>query len=395
MKFIVIASLLALLFTEEATSTHLQANNYSEIGSAVNNLVGLVDAHYLELISTTLTNITDFHLAELENSLNKTLHDMEISLTSIMKRLVKPIKDQLNYHLRPPPTTSPTQAPTQAPTHATNSEENPARSCKELYSNDPNVESGYYWIQASSDSPVRVYCKMDADCGNMTGGWMRVAYIDMTNSSHQCPSGLTLTTRSSEPRRVCDVPSNYSYPGTNFASHGVNYSHVYGRIKAYQNRWPVAFYYGYRSIDEFYVHGISLTHGRNPRKHIWTFVGAGDESSTTHPTCVCPCTNPNIDASSITIPSFVENDYFCDTSLVNTITSYTKGFYPSDPLWDGEGCGPTSTCCNSVPNLCGNNSSPWVIKRLPSYTTDDVEMRVCAPCYYGSTSFEQVEIYVQ
>ena len=28
---------------------------------------------------------------------------------------------------------------------------------------------------------------MDANCIDYTGGWMRVAYIDMRNSSHQCP----------------------------------------------------------------------------------------------------------------------------------------------------------------------------------------------------------------
>ena len=371
MKSFVIISLLALLFVEEATSTHLETCNCNEIRSIVN-----------ESIEQAVAKLENKLLLKLNSAItNKTLQDMESSLTSTMERLLKPIQEQLNYHLPPPP----------------NSKENPAKSCKDIYSNDPDADSGYYWIKTSSGSPARVYCKMDADCQNMTGGWMRVAYIDMRNSSHQCPSGLSLTTRSSAPRRLCDRTSTSTTTcgGNNFTAHGISYSHVYGRIKAYQNGWSIAFNYNsYHSIDKAYVYGVSLTHGQNPRKHIWTFAGASDES-TQNPTFKCPCTNSNISPSSITIPSFVRNDYFCDTALANHYGSgYSKAIYPSDPLWDGEGCGSTNTCC-SVPNLCGNNSPPWFIKHLPSFTTDDVEMRVCRPRSDGSTPIEVVELYVQ
>ena len=37
---------------------------------------------------------------------------------------------------------------------------------------------------------------------------MRVAYIDMRNTSHQCPSASNLLSRSSPPRRVCNIMSN-------------------------------------------------------------------------------------------------------------------------------------------------------------------------------------------
>jgi lipocalin len=39
---------------------------------------------------------------------------------------------------------------------------------------------------------VRVYCDMTMSCGGVTGGWMRVAELDMslTNSSSQYPGGL-------------------------------------------------------------------------------------------------------------------------------------------------------------------------------------------------------------
>ena len=113
-----------------------------------------------------------------------------------------------------------------------------------------------------------------------------------------------------------------------------------------------------------------------------------------NPTFKCPCINTNINQSSITIPSFIGNDYFCDTSLSEHYRSYGKTLYTNDPLWDGEGCGPNNTCC-SVPNVCGNNSPPRFIKHLPSYTTDDVEMRLCRPNTDGSTPIELVELYVQ
>ena len=124
------------------------------------------------------------------------------------------------------------------------------------------------------------------------------------------------------------------------------------------------------------------------------FAGAADETSSSL-TFKCPCINWNISPSSINIPSFVGNDYFCDTSLSNSFSSYSKGFYPSDPLWDGQGCGSSNTCC-SVLNLC-TNSPPWFIKHLdlPSATTDNVEMRLGKPNSDGSTPIEVVEFYVQ
>ena len=224
---------------------------------------------------------------------------------------------------------------------------------------------------------------------------MRVAYIDMRNSSHQCPSGLNLLTRSSSPRRLCDRTNSsyYTCPSTSFSVHGLSYSHVYGRIIAYQNGYPIAFHYSsYHSIDQAYVYGMSLTYGQNPRKHIWTFAGAADETSSS-PTFKCPCINRNISPSSMNIPSFIGNDYFCDTSLSSSYGNYGQALYPSDPLWDGQGCGSSNTCC-SILNLC-TNSPPWFIKHLPSATTDNVELRFSRPNTDGSTPIEIVELYVQ
>ena len=189
---------------------------------------------------------------------------------------------------------------------------------------------------------------------------MRVAYIDMKNSSHQCPSGLSLRSQSSNPRRLCDYTSygSSTCPSTSFSVHGLSYRHVYGRIIAYQSRVPIAFHFsstaGYNTIDQPYVYGVSLTHGQNPRKHIWTFAGAVDES-TSNPTYTCPCINRNISPSSTRVPSFIGNDYFCDTVIPGYYGYYSFNIlHSNDPLWDGQGCGSSNTCC-SVSNLCTNS----------------------------------------
>ncbi len=157
----------------------------------------------------------------------------------------------------------------------------PASSCAAL---SPFSPSGYYWVRASNGSAVRVYCNMTLTCGNITGGWMRVAELDMTNSSHQCPSGLMerndsnirTCVRDSESAGCSSIPiSTYDIP----------YSKVCGRIIAYQYGNPDAFF-SQLDINLPYVDGVSLTHG-NPREHIWTF--AASESELLNRASACPC----------------------------------------------------------------------------------------------------------
>ena len=263
---------------------------------------------------------------------------------------------------------------------------NPFTSCKDLY-NTHNASSGYYWI-GEIWSSVRVYCNMSLTCGNLTGGWMRVANIDMTNTSQSCPNGLSLT---SSPKRVCDITSS-GCVSNHFDVYGTQYSHICGRVIGYQKSGLDAFYYHSRGIDANYVFGVSLTHGLSPRQHIWTFAGALDETAAFHSRHKCPCVNPNLDPTP-TLPSFIGNDYFCDTAFEaywNTVPNYWS-IQVSDPLWDGEGCGPTSTCCHDQQR---NVNPPWFVKTLSSPTSDDIEMRLCSPGSYSSP-IEIVELYVQ
>ena len=216
---------------------------------------------------------------------------------------------------------------------------------------------------------------------------MRVANIDMTNTSQNCPSGLNLT--SSSPRRVCDI-TIFGCVSTDFDIHGVQYSHICGRVIGYQKSGTYAFLHHSRGIDGNYVYGVSLTHGQSPRQHIWTFAGAVDESLRDSRKR-CPCTNTNFNPPP-SLPSYIGNDFFCDTGFRNTFTS--SMLQVSDPLWDGEGCDPTSTCCYDPDREV---NPPWFVKTLSSPTSDDIEMRLCSSASPGaiSTPIEIVELYVQ
>ena len=178
---------------------------------------------------------------------------------------------------------------------------------------------------------------------------MQVAKLDMANSSYQCPPGTRLSNDLlGYNKTLCGINSDGTgCSSTIFSVHGIEYRQVCGKIIAYQDASPDAFgMYNQvirdNSIDGNYIDGISLTHGSNPREHIWTFAAALDERGTV-PAFNCPCTNTNLNASASRPPSFVRNDYFCEIASENR---WNFKFYPNDPLWDGAGCGPDNTCCS-------------------------------------------------
>jgi len=139
-----------------------------------------------------------------------------------------------------------------------------------------------------------------------------------------------------------------------------------------------------QSIDSYYMDGISVTHG-SPRQHIWSFVGGVDEFDSSG--SACPCVNGS--TSGTRIPSFVGQNYFCESGITS---GYVRGsFYPNgDPLWDGQGCGPTSSCCTF-------NSPPWFNVTLSPPTTDDIEVRICGdePIGNEDTPIQLIKLYVK
>ncbi|XP_064388047.1 uncharacterized protein LOC135336227 [Halichondria panicea] len=265
---------------------------------------------------------------------------------------------------------------------------NPASSCSDIPQDRP---SGEYWISTDrTSSPVQVYCDMNrTSCScNTAGGWMRVANLDMTDPNQNCPEGLSLVTRGELPLRTCGGIEGPGCTSTTYSTYGVEYSKVCGRIIAYQSGSPDAFTQYFRnraiSIDDVYVDGVSLTHGQSPRQHIWTFAGALDETRSDR--SVCPCTRPDLLYTGV-IPPFIGQDYFCETG---SRQAFSHIFYPDDSLWDGQGCGGASTCCEF-------NNPPWFCKQLPQPTTDNIELRICGDqaLLDEDTPIEIIEMYVR
>ena len=264
----------------------------------------------------------------------------------------------------------------------------PASSCQQILNCDSSSSSGYYWIASADGNATELYCSMNKVCAGVSGGWMRVVKLDMRNIINQCPSGLR--ERVHPGQRFCGKDNDEPYCSRVFFNvNSVKYDQVCGKIIAYQFGSPASFCINSSSsgsIDEIYLDGISLTYGKNPRKHIWSFAAALDEVGTL-PSCNCPCTNIPSAAEATAPPHFVGNDYFCDTG--STKKYQLNHLYTDDPLWDGAGCGPDNTCCSL-------NNPPWFFKQLQSSTSEDIEMRVCCdqPHENEDIYIEQIELHV-
>ena len=225
---------------------------------------------------------------------------------------------------------------------------------------------------------------------NGTPGWRRVAFINMTDTSYNCPTGLNLTSYS---KRTCGASHTTGgrCSSTTFSVGGLPYSHVCGRIRGYQFGSTGAFWgYAYQNqgIDGYYVDGVSLTHGgAGSQQHIWTFAAGATEVGTLPLPYRCPCATHNFSH----VPAFVGDDFFCESGLHSPWSDqYSNMFFPDDILWDGQNCTSNSTCCQL-------NNPPWFTKNLTSATTNDIELRICTSFVPRSDDvpLELIELYVQ
>ena len=281
-----------------------------------------------------------------------------------VETLIKPIAEKLAL----------LEQPGHFPSH-------PASSCKEIIKLEPNSPSGYYWLRASNGSAVRMFCDMTRTCGGVTGGWWKVAELNMTNTTHQCPVSLSAHIQSG--KRLCARKVNAAgCSSVNYPTQGIGYSEVCGKVIGYQFGSTDGAYRG-GSIDGTYIDGVSLAHG-SPRQHIWSFMAALSED-TVHTISTCYCTDRNSRGPSP--PTYVGQDYFCDTGNRHWNSRYQ---FHDNPLWDGAGCGSTNECCTF-------HNPPWFYKSLAKGTSDDIEMRVCrdeAPTN-EDVYIEKVDIYVR
>ena len=267
--------------------------------------------------------------------------------------------------------------------NAQNSEQNPATSCKEIHDCDPTSPSGYYWINTTT-GPVQVYCLMETNnCGDITGGWMRAAYVNMTNAINTCPEGLTYTVISSTRMCTRSHSNSMSCSSVTFPTQGVPYTKVCGRARGYQYYLTPAFYNywlgGHNTLESSYVSGLSLTYG-TPRSHIWTFAVAYSKDYN-YDNTKCPCAPTPSQGT----PHFVGENYFCESGNAGP---YERQWYLDDPLWDSQGCASGSTCCN--------RGGPWFVSSLSQEVSDDIDMRMCSRNYIGAENIgvEQLEIFI-
>ena len=269
--------------------------------------------------------------------------------------------------------------------------ENPVFSCAELKEINVDSRSGLYWLRLANGSIVRVYCDFDQRCScsgtdrNSSEAWTRVAFYDMSDLTHSCPYNFEVN--EAHQRRYCHTKHD-GCTSVFFDTLGITYSRVCGRVIGIQYGEPNAFRPYYRdrsrSLEDQYVDGISLTHGQAPRTHVWTFAMVEDETQSDDE--ACPCTVSGVSFSGL-IPPFIGNNYFCDTG---SRKSSREVYYLDDPLWDGEGCGADSTCCEW-------QNPPWFCRSLPELTQNKLEFRVCtdSPAYDEQLLIDIIEIYIQ
>ena len=362
-----IANLTAAINQLLTQSSHsCPVSSRSDSRDSLTDLMQLVLTRQLLTASTPDTCVVDRELKRL-------VKQFKIIIESQSKQIAK-ISSQLD-HLN--------QAVRNITCPLLNEGEDPSspllHSCEEIKSKWPSSPSDYYIIADSHGHARHVYCYMEELC-NSGGGWMRVAYLNMTDSNEKCPDDFRLYSENGV--RACGRPvsSGGSCVRITFPSGNIEYSQVCGKVIGYQVASPDGTVGS--NINGYYIDGISLTHG-SPRKHIWSFIGGIREN---HDPSWCPCGTSGAKSA----PVFVDTDYYCESGNPNSKAQDNK-YYNTDPLWDGQGCGSVEKPC------CTRSRIPWFYKQLGYFTTDSIEMRLC--CDEGTSNedvpFNLVEIYIK
>ena len=223
-----------------------------------------------------------------------------------------------------------------------------------------------------------------SNCG--PGQWYRVAHLNMSDPSQQCPSAWREYNTGGI--RACGRPatSSGSCPATLYAT-SRQYSRVCGRAIGYQIGSPDAFGFNAFSqpLDSHYVNGVSITHG-TPRSHIWTYAAGVSEGAYVGQRDNCPCSNTTHPDNAFP-PSFVGDNYYCESGNPTNTVSHNL-LYSGDPLWDGKQC--EGECCSN------GKSPPWFSVELSNPTTDDIEVRICSgEGTYDDILVQLLELYIQ
>ena len=220
------------------------------------------------------------------------------------------------------------------------------------------------------------------------GGWTRVAYLNMTEPNATCPAGLILQEYDNTDHPLCGRDDKVGCNSAIFSSTGLMYSKVCGQVRGYHYNNPDAFTSIGVGIDSYYVDGVSITYGTNPRKHIWTYA-AGRSEQRTHATA-CPCNTGYNGGSRDPSSTFIGSHYYCESGNHESHRAYL--LYANDPLWDGQQCnGREGPCCPA------NSTMPWFYRSLDTHTNDDIELRVCASSPHDNEEvpLDIIELYIK
>ena len=253
----------------------------------------------------------------------------------------------------------------------------------------PERENATRVIAASVGAILRNVNEISS-CG--VGLWYKVADLNMSDPSQQCPSAWREYNNHTLGIRACRRPqsSNANCVGTVYETKQ-QYKKVCGRAIGYQIGSTDAFWHQVvaQSIDSYYVNGISITHGRGrPRNHIWTLASGVSEGAFTAQSVNCPCSDPTSPDNNYP-QTFVGNNYYCESGNPTSTILHNDHIYSNDPLWDGQQC--EGECCSN------GKSPPWFSVALPNTTNDDIEVRFCftGPSISDDVALDLLELFVQ
>ena len=164
-------------------------------------------------LETRLYNEGIIKILEIVNDLNRSMSRLEGNIDDI-KEDINTLKD---IHENPTKKKCPPPSPL-----LPHSYEEVKRRC-------PGCPSDYYIIADNHSIAHHVYCYMEELC-NSTGGWMRIAYLNMTDSSKKCPDEFKLYSEIGV--RACGQPfsSEGSCVAKAFPSGNIEWTQVCGKI---------------------------------------------------------------------------------------------------------------------------------------------------------------------
>ena len=210
---------------------------------------------------------------------------------------------------------------------------------------------------------------INPNCG--PGHWTQVFYLNVNNENQSCPGDWNSRTHQSV--RGCGGSSR-SCQSAFSDEISISYNKVCGRLIGIGVDSPDAFYHRISTVtvENNYLDGVSVTHGApGSRTHIWTFAAGFPP-----PVPRCPCDNTDRSVAPLPPPQVGEN-YFCSRSS-------------SDRLWTGDSCTVDNPCCSF-------HNPPYFSVQLPTPTTDQIELRICADQDQSeeAVTVQFAEVYVQ